>query len=104
MAKEKIFEVQDISVILEDNQSTLSIKASGNVTSSGWKNPELVSHSFEQPPPDGIYDFDIVAEPPSGIDLPVVMPIETEYKLKQIPNNLKGIRIHASKNVNEFIL
>jgi hypothetical protein len=101
MAKEKILEVQDISVILDGNLPVLSIKASGNVTSSGWKNPELVPHSFEQPPPDGIYDFDLVAEPPSGIDLPVVMPIETEYKLKQIPNNLKGIRVHTSTNVKE---
>ena len=103
MAKEKILEVQDISVILEGDPPVLSIKASGTVTSSGWKSPELVPHSFDPPAPDGIYDFDLVAEPSSGIDLPVVMPIEAELKLEQIPNNLKGIRIHA-QNSKEFLL
>ena len=104
MANEKILEVQGISVVLDNNPPVFIIKSSGNVTSSGWKNPELVPHSFEQPPPDGIYDFDFVAESPSDISLPVVMPIETELNQRQIPSNLKGIRIHASTNTKEFIV
>ncbi|MBW4506282.1 MAG: hypothetical protein KME64_07200 [Scytonematopsis contorta HA4267-MV1] len=103
MAKEKILNIEDISVSLENNQSSINIKASGNVTSSGWENPQLVLHSFEQPPPDGIYDFDFVAETPSDIDLPVVTPIEVTGKLEPIPDNLKGIRIHA-RNTKEFLL
>ena len=104
MAKEKILEVQDISVILDSDPPVLRIKVTGTVTSSGWKNPELVPRSFDPPAPDGIYDFDLVAEPSSCIDLPVVIPIETKLKLEHIPNNLKGVRIHASTNSKELII
>jgi hypothetical protein len=103
MNEEKILEVQDVSVDLDKNTSVLIIKTSGTVTSSGWKNPRLVPHSFDQLPPDGIYDFDFVAEPTSNISLPVVMPIEATLKLEPIPDNLKGIKIHA-KNSKEFLL
>jgi len=103
MNEEKILEVQDLWVVLDKNTSVLIIKACGTVTSSGWENPRLVQHSFDQLPPDGICDFDFVAEPPSNISLPVVMPIETTLKLESIPDNLKGIRIHA-KNSKEFLL
>jgi hypothetical protein len=103
MVEEKILEVQDILVVLENNPPVLIMKASGTVTSSGWKNPKLVPHSFDPPPPDGIYDFDFLAEEPSDISLPVVIPIEATLKLESIPDNLKGIRIHAG-NSKEFLL
>jgi len=103
MDEEKILEVQDVSVVLDNNPPVLIIKASGTVTSSGWKNSRLVPHSCDQPPPDGIYDFDFVAEAPSCISLPVLMPIEATYKLESIPDKLKGIRIHA-ENSKEFLL
>jgi hypothetical protein len=103
MTEEKILEVQDVSVFFDKNTSVLIIKTSGIVTSSGWKNPRLVPHSFDQLPPDGIYDFDFVAEPPSDISLPVVMPIEANLRLESMRDNLKGVRIHA-QNSKESLL
>jgi hypothetical protein len=103
MDVEKILEVQDVSFLLDGNPPVLTISTSGNVPSSGWKNSRLVPHNFDSPPPDGIYDFDFVAEPPKDISIPVVMPIEATLKLEPIPDNLKGIRIHA-KNSQEFLL
>jgi len=84
-----------MSFLLDGNPPVLIINTSGNVPFSGWKNSRLVLHNFDSPPPDGIYDFDFVAEPPKDISIPVVMPIEATLKLESIPDNLKGIRIHA---------
>lgn len=105
MDAEKILEVQDISVVLDNNQPVVIIKASGTVTSSGWKNSMLVPHNFDSPPPDGIYDFDFVAEPPKDISIPVLMPIGATLKLESIPENFKGIRIHGgNSNYKEKIM
>jgi hypothetical protein len=99
LAPENITEVIDIQLaVLESDPLQLNITAKGNVSSSGWTNPELVPFVYVVPPQDGIYDFDFLAIPPEEVSAPVITPIEVTHRLNPLPSNLKGVRIHATQN------
>ena len=65
MNKPKVDSVNKVELaLLKSKPPKLSIKADGEVPTGGWSAGELVPRVYVQPPPDGIYDFDFVAEPP----------------------------------------
>jgi hypothetical protein len=98
-AKEQVLEVQTVELsILESNPPQLRIGVSGTVRTGGWKDAELIPYVYVQAPPDGIYDYDFVAVRPDGPATQAITPIEANYTLKNIPDNLKGVKIHASTN------
>jgi hypothetical protein len=102
---EKIMEVTAIKLaVLESFPPQLSIHASGRVSTIGWTNPRLEPHKTFQAPPDGIYDFDFVAERPTGIVADHVTPIEASYVMHPFPETLKGVRVHASGNSKTALL
>jgi hypothetical protein len=72
------------------------LAATGTVISSGWSNARLTPRFYIRPPADGIWDFDFMAEEPSGIVLPVTLPVAA-YTEFGAPDWLKGLRIHAEK-------
>lgn len=85
--------------------STLVIHSVGKVPSSGWTNPQLSPRFYIVAPSDGVQDFDFYATPPTGISLPIVLPIVAEAAAQLDVDNywgqgkpLKGVRIHARKN------
>jgi hypothetical protein len=99
------------AAILESKPPQVAITADGKVPTSGWTNPELSLWFYVVPPSDGIQDFDFVAQPPSGIILPVVTPISAFAVIPRDPRHywgkgkpLKGIRIHARENSVEVKL
>src|SRR4051794_6048236 len=102
---EKIMEVTEVKLaVLESFPPQLSIHASGHVTTTGWSDPQLEPHKTLQPPTDGIYDFDFVAERPTGIVAQHVSPIEAHYTMRTFPETLRGVRIHASQNSKTAML
>ncbi len=104
MTKKKVLEVQDVKLsILESLPRKLSIMAFGTVPTSGWEDAELIPYVYIQPPPDGIYDYDFVAEPPDQPVPQVITPIEA-CKIESLPDDLKGVRIHASLNCKVALL
>ena len=76
----------------------LIIGVQGTVGTPGWTNAKLVPFIYIQPPPDGIYDFNFVATPPTKAVAQVVTDIEAKHVLKTIPKDLKGVRIHSQTN------
>jgi hypothetical protein len=101
----KIYEVKDVHLfLLKSFPPQLLIQADGLVTSTGWTDPELIPYIYIQPPPDGIYDFDFVAKPPTGISQPVLTDIRASHVVFPIPDNLKGVRVHSSTNSVERLL
>jgi hypothetical protein len=84
--------------ILESFPPQLRITALGTVASAGWTNPQLLPRTYIQAPPDDIYDFDFVADPPAGIVAQVVTPIAATYVWPSLPSGLKGVRIHSATN------
>ncbi len=102
-AAQLILEVTAVDLaILESNPPQLQIAAQGNVSTPGWFNPQLVPYVYIQAPPDGIFDFDFVATPPSNIVPQVITPISVT--LVQLAEGVRGVRIHTSTNSQEALL
>lgn len=78
----------------------MEIKAVGEVPTLGFTDPQLIPWIYVQPPPDGIYDFDLIAKAPSGFVAQVISKIEACAFLP-VPAGLKGVRVHAATNSME---
>jgi hypothetical protein len=102
---EKILEVTEVKLaVLESFPPQLQISASGLVQTAGWSNSQLKPHIHIQAPPDGIYGFDFVADPPDEVAAQVISPIEVTDVWENLPEGVKGIRIHASQNSKTALL
>ncbi|MBA4141819.1 MAG: hypothetical protein H0X43_02195 [Nitrosospira sp.] len=96
---EKILEVIEVELaVLESFPPKLRITAAGTVRTGGWSNPRLEPYVHIQAPPDGIHDFDFVADRPEGIVTQVISPIAAVYTWENFPEGVKGVRVHASEN------
>lgn len=73
------------------------ITATGKVPTTGWTQPHLQPYIYIQPPPDGIWDFVFLANPPSGPAGDVVLPI-SGITVWRGSSHLKGVRIHSATN------
>lgn len=95
----RILTIEDIQLHLANTTvPTIVITAIGTVNSGGWSKPRLSPWVYLAPPEDGIYDFDLEANPPGGITTQVITVIATTLSVPNPPNWLKGIRVHASSN------
>jgi hypothetical protein len=93
----KIHKVDIVELqFLKRNPPQLIVEANGTVSTTGWESPELIM--LEIAPVDGIYQFDFCATPPTGIVPQVLMPISGSYVFEKIPEDIKGVQIHASSN------
>lgn len=102
---EKVLEVLEVELfILESHPPKLRITASGNVRSGGWSNPRLEPFISIQPPPNGIYDFDFVADPPEGPATDAITPIGVVHLWDPMPEGVKGVRVHAEQNSKTALL
>lgn len=100
---QKILEITDLHVsILESFPPQIRVTAFGTVPTGGWTNPQLVPYTYVQAPPDGIYDFDFVATPPTEPATQVISPIRVRMTVTD--QNIKGIRAHASLNSKEVLV
>src|SRR5574340_174711 len=95
----KIFEITGLNIsLLENFPPQLQIVASGTVRTGGWSNPKLIPHVHIHAPPDGIYGFDFVADPPKGVAGQVISLIEVADLWTDLPKGVKGVRVHAAQN------
>jgi hypothetical protein len=101
----RAYKVNNVHIHLVNSKPTsLIICVIGSVTSSGWSHAELSPWVYISPPADGIYDFDFLATPPTGIALDVITPIAVATAFPKPPVGLKGVRIHASANSLEGLI
>ncbi|MGH8501974.1 MAG: hypothetical protein ACREVE_05775 [Gammaproteobacteria bacterium] len=75
----------------------LVISATGTVDTSGWTDIRFSPHFYATPPSDGIWDFDLIGDPPSGIVAEVVLPVAA---MGVFPKQewVRGVRIRAETN------
>lgn len=103
--KKLILGIKNIQLsILKSNPPKLAITVMGVVPTSGWQNPELIEYVYVQPPPDGIYDFDFVAEEPQGKTMQVLTPILVSHIWEGVVEDIKGVRIHSSRGKIEQMM
>ena len=103
---EKILEVLDVELfVLENHPPKLRISASGNIPGEGWTNPRLEPFVLIQPPPDGIYDFDFVADPPHQEPATdAITPIGVVHLWDPLPPDARGVRIHVKHDSKKALL
>lgn len=97
MTKTKVLEVQDIEI----SAKPPSLRASGTVTTTGWKNAELIKRPSSS---SGKLEFDFVAQPPDSPVAQVITPIEAIYRLSQEELGKNHFIVYASGNEKEIIL
>ncbi len=97
---EKIRYLKDVRVIREEtNPEMLAIKATGVAQLKHLLSPELVASEHNNDAAnDGVYELDFVLGQ-TGID-PVDVEIEVDvvFRMKNIPNWVKAIKVNALEN------
>ena len=92
MAKQvRLYNISDIQLsIFESQPPKLGVAVSGQATTTGWKNIELVPLE-KTLSPDGILDLDFVGEPPEGISIPVITPVSAHFVWADDVDRLVGV-------------
>jgi hypothetical protein len=105
MSKELIYEVNNVTITyIKKNPPEYRIDATGKTATAGWSKAELSAVVYVQPPPDGIYDYQFVAEPPSNVSSQVLTPISAQKVLGKMPKGFRGVRVQAVSNKKEALL
>lgn len=95
MAKMRVLSVNEIHIQVSGNQA--DIVANGTVATPNWKNIQL-SPMEKTLSPDGILDLEFVGEPPTGIMLPVIVPVSAHLAWTVDVERLIGVKVHARTN------
>ncbi len=66
----------------------MSVAATGMVPTTGWTHPSLSPRFYIVPPADGLWDFDFIADEPTGIVGNVVLPVSA-LAMHQAPSWLQ---------------
>lgn len=104
---QSLFSVNQVDLsILKSNPPQLLIDVLGMASSSGWTNARLHQRVYVQPPADGIWEFDFVADPPMGVSLPLLTPIKPVRPFIYSGNfgSWNGVRIISATNAIEKLL
>ncbi len=97
--KVKVYEIKNVRLTrYRSVPPKLLIEVDATVLTAGYSDPQLFEFIYVQPPPDGIYEFDFYATPPSGPAARVVSPISATYLLEPMPEELNGVKVYASNN------
>jgi len=80
------------------------VSAYGATNTTGWSHFRLQPYIYVQPPPDGIWDFVFVADPPSGIALDVISHASATYVWTLGKSEFKGVRVHSATNTVERVV
>jgi hypothetical protein len=97
----KVMSVKSVSLtILKTGPRWLQIDSSGDVPTGGWKGGRLSAMMTMVPPADGLYAYNFVATPPTGIVNQMVSPIDVNPPdvWKGYPEKLKGVKIFSASN------
>ena len=101
MTQSRIYAVEKADlgtpIVQPDTPPAISISAIGTVATSGWTHPALTPWAYITAPADGMLDLDFVASPPTGLALMVISTISVG-KTILLPDWVRGVRIHASRN------
>ena len=107
MDKRQVYQVDSVALTrIGSKPQQVNITAYGSTSTPGWTRPQLVAFVYVQAPPDGIYDFDLVAVASGdGPAAQVLTPLPEPASLTQFtPDGFRGVRIHAVRNKIEGLL
>jgi hypothetical protein len=102
--QEPIVKVDAATVELGKSGDSLILKATGSAAGPGYTDAQFLPRIYPAPPPDGIYEVDVVATKPAGAAA-APTPIEVKGEWSSDPKErLKGVRFMAKTNAVEAAL
>lgn len=84
--------------VQESDPPGLRIDLAGKTGTPGWSGFALDHHVYIAPPPNGVYEADLVGNPPPGHVIQVVTPFTHAETWKPFPDGLKGLKVNAATN------
>lgn len=95
----KIRFVKDIRIVKEDTEPDLmAVKAKGVAELKKLIAPVLIPREYKDIPEDGIYELDFVLDNTGDEYTDVELEVEVVFRIKAMPEWVKGIKINASEN------
>lgn len=96
----KVYSISALSIqVVKTDPPGLSVHVEGDVSTPGWSEFALQHYVYVQPPPDGIYEADVVGAPPEGPTPDVITPFfHSETWIRFPQEHLKGLRVHSGTN------
>ena len=96
--QEQILHVDTASVEPSKTEGALTLKAAGKTDVAGFYQLAFLPRINAAPPPDGIYDVDVIGYKPQGA-AQAVTPVEVKGEWANAPTaRLKGVRFHTKTN------
>ena len=102
--QEAIVKVDSATVEPGKSGDSLILKATGSAGGPGYTDAQFLPRIYPAPPPDGVYEVDVVATKPAGAAA-TPTPIEVKGEWSSYPKaHLKGVRFMAKTNAAEAAL
>src|SRR5262245_18614669 len=90
--QEQSLEVDSASVAPAKTDESLTLKATGKTPTAGYYDLVFLPRINAAPPPDGIYDVDVIGYKPQGAAAQAITPVETKGEWSHYPKErLKGV-------------
>jgi len=91
--------VKDIRIFKEtDDPDLMAIKARGIASLKKLVAPILVPREYKEAPSDGIYELDFTLDESHDEYIDVELEVEIVFRIKNLPEWVKGIKINAAEN------
>jgi len=91
--------VKDIRILKESTEPDLmAIKAKGIASLKKLVAPVLIPKQYDTEPEDGIFELDFALADAHQDFVDVELDVEVVFRIKNIPDWVKGIRINAAEN------
>ncbi|WP_332819009.1 hypothetical protein [Sphingopyxis sp.] len=99
---ELVREIVEVNAFIggDEENPVLTVEAEGLTPTAGWSEVRLEPHVYITPPEDGIQDFDLVGDRPTGSAADALTPVEAAWE-GPLEDWLIGVRIHAVDNMIE---
>ena len=97
--KNEITYVKDVRIIKEsDKPDLMAIKARGIASLTKLVAPVLVPREYLSMPEDGIYELDFGLNETHVDFINVELEVEVVFRVKNLPDWVKGVKINAAEN------
>jgi len=97
---EKVKYIKDIRIVKDSTHpGVLAVKATGIAALKQLIAPVLISsNGYDKPTKDGIFELDFVLGSTGQQAMDVEMEVDVIFRLKKIPEWIKGIKVNAAEN------
>ena len=99
---ELVREIVEVNAFVSGDEENplLTVEVEGLAPTAGWANVRLDPHVYITPPDDGVQDFDLVGDRPSGDAAEVLSEVEAAWE-GPLEDWVIGVRVHAVDNLIE---